>query len=75
MIYPSAAARHERTDRGARRVHSETNFGPQWEHLTLNFKNAILADQDVREAITWGIDRQALVDTLMMPFSADAVGR
>jgi peptide/nickel transport system substrate-binding protein len=53
-------------------VHSEINFGPTWEHLTFNFRNEILAEDAVRAAIALGVDRAALVDTLMKPFSDKA---
>jgi peptide/nickel transport system substrate-binding protein len=53
-------------------IHAESNVGPQWEHLTFNFQNPILADDAVRQAIVLGTDRQELVDTLMKPFTEDA---
>ncbi len=53
-------------------VHSETNFGPTWEHLTFNFANSILADAKVRQAIALGVDRADLVNRLMKPFSDKA---
>jgi len=53
-------------------VTSTTTFGPQWEHLTFNLANSILADVNVRKAIILGIDRQRIVDTLMKPFSDKA---
>lgn len=53
-------------------VEHELNFGPTWEHLDFNFKNELLAQLPVRQAIAYGLDRDRYVDTLMKPFSAEA---
>lgn len=53
-------------------VKSELNFGPTWEHLDFNFKNELLAQLPVRQAIAYGIDRDRYVVTLMKPFSDKA---
>lgn len=53
-------------------VKHEANFGPSWEHLDFNFKNELLAVKEVRQAITWGLDRDRYVNTLMKPFSPKA---
>jgi peptide/nickel transport system substrate-binding protein len=53
-------------------VHSEANFGLGWEQLTYNFHSDILKDATVRQAVSLGIDRQAVVDTLMKPISDKA---
>ncbi len=39
--------------------------GTTWEHLTFNFANPILADQNVRRAIGFGVNRQELVDVIL----------
>lgn len=53
-------------------VTSGISFGPTFEHLTFNFKNPFLAIPEVRQAIALGLDRVAIVDKLMKPFSDKA---
>lgn len=53
-------------------VRSEVGFGPSFEHLTFNFKNEFLKDLAVRKAIAHGVDRLAIVEALMKPFSDKA---
>lgn len=72
MIYPQPQLDQVETVKELPGVHSEINFGPTFEHLTLNFKNEFLADKAVRQALAWGIDRAAIVTRLMKPFSDKA---
>lgn len=53
-------------------VRSEIGFGPIFEHLTFNFQNEFLKDLAVRKAIAHGVDRNAIVEALMKPFSNEA---
>ncbi|HEX7167630.1 MAG TPA: ABC transporter family substrate-binding protein [Acidimicrobiales bacterium] len=53
-------------------VKSEIGFGPVFEHLTFNLKNEFLKDLAVRKAIAHGVDRDAIVNALMKPFSDKA---
>lgn len=53
-------------------VKSDIGFGPVFEHLTFNFQNEFLKDLAVRKAIAYGVDRNAIVDALMKPFSDKA---
>lgn len=53
-------------------VKSEIGFGPTFEHLTFNTKNEFLRDVAVRKAIAYGVDRDAIVNALMKPFSEKA---
>ena len=53
-------------------VRSEVGFGPVFEHLTFNLKNEFLADKAVRTAIAYGVDRNAIVEAIMKPFSPKA---
>lgn len=53
-------------------VEYDVNFGVTWEHVTYNLANPVLADVRVRQAIGLAVDRQAVVDTLMKPFSDEA---
>jgi peptide/nickel transport system substrate-binding protein len=53
-------------------VKSEVGFGPVFEHLTFNFQNEFLKDLAVRQAIAYGVDRNAIVAALMKPFSDKA---
>ncbi|MBW3556971.1 MAG: ABC transporter family substrate-binding protein [Actinobacteria bacterium] len=53
-------------------VKSEIGFGPIFEHLTFNFQNEFLKDLAVRKAIAHGVDRNAIVEALMKPFSDKA---
>ncbi|HLF41671.1 MAG TPA: ABC transporter family substrate-binding protein [Acidimicrobiia bacterium] len=72
MIYPQPQLDQVQLVEEIQNVHSEINFGPTFEHLTLNFKNEFLAVPEVRQALALGVDRQAIVDTLMKPFSDKA---
>jgi peptide/nickel transport system substrate-binding protein len=53
-------------------VKSEIGFGPTFEHLTFNTKNEFLGDVNVRKAIAYAVDRDAIVNALMKPFSEKA---
>lgn len=53
-------------------VRSEIGFGPVFEHLTFNFQNEFLKDVAVRRAIAHAVDRDAVVQALMKPFSDKA---
>ena len=53
-------------------VKSEIGFGPTFEHLTFNLKNEFLGDIAVRKAIAFAVDRDAIVNALMKPFSEKA---
>lgn len=46
--------------------------GPTFEHLVLNLKDPIIADPAVRQAIAYGVDRDAIVEGLVKPFFAEA---
>ncbi len=72
MIYPQPQLDQVETVKAFPGVHSEINFGPTFEHLTLNTKNEFLAIKEVRQAIAYGVDRAAIVTRLMKPFSDKA---
>jgi peptide/nickel transport system substrate-binding protein len=46
--------------------------GPVWQHLDFQFGNEVMAEPFVRQAISQGIDRQAIVDTLVKQIQPDA---
>jgi peptide/nickel transport system substrate-binding protein len=50
----------------------DVDAGPVWEHIDFNYDNPLLAERYVREAIIRGIDREAVVDTLVRPVNPDA---
>jgi glutathione transport system substrate-binding protein len=72
LIYPQPQLDQVNVVKGFSGVKSSIGFGPTFEHLTLNFKNTFLAIPEVRQAIATGLDRAAIVDTLMKPFSDKA---
>jgi peptide/nickel transport system substrate-binding protein len=72
MIYPQPQLDQVNVIKGFPGVNSGIEFGPTFEHLTLNFKNEFLALSEVRQAIAYGVDRAAIVATLMKPFSDKA---
>lgn len=72
MIYTQPQEDLVATVKAFRGVHSEINFGPEFEHLTLNLKNEFLGMIEVRKAIALGVDRVAIVERLMKPFSDKA---
>ncbi|HEY3426617.1 MAG TPA: peptide ABC transporter substrate-binding protein [Negativicutes bacterium] len=45
-----------------------------WEHLDFNLDNALFQDKRVRQAIALGIDRQAMIDTVLKSIASPAVG-
>jgi peptide/nickel transport system substrate-binding protein len=47
-------------------------FGTFWEHLDLNSRNKFLKDPQVRKAIVMAMDRPALVQAIIKPFSSSA---
>jgi peptide/nickel transport system substrate-binding protein len=72
MIYPQPQLDQVNVIKGLPGITSGISFGPSFEHLTLNFKNQFLAVPEVRQALALGVDRQAIVTTLMKPFSDKA---
>jgi peptide/nickel transport system substrate-binding protein len=50
----------------------DVDSGPVWEHIDFNYDNELLAQRHVREAIIRGIDREAVLDTLVRPVNPDA---
>lgn len=49
-------------------IKSQVNFGLSFEHIDFNFLNPLLADKAVRQAIAWGLDREALVARTVKQF-------
>ena len=72
MIYPQPQTDQVQEVEALSKVHEEINFGPTFEHLTFNMANPLLAQVEVRKAIAYGVDRQAIVNRLMLPFSEKA---
>jgi glutathione transport system substrate-binding protein len=72
IIYPQPQLDQVNVVKGFSGVKSSIGFGPTFEHLTFNFKNPFLGILEVRQAIATGLDRAAIVDTLMKPFSDKA---
>lgn len=72
MIYPQPQLDQVEIVEELPGVHSEINFGPTFEHLTFNFNNEFLKIREVRQAIAAGVDRGAIVERLMKPFSDKA---
>lgn len=42
-----------------------------WQHLDFQFNNEVLAQDFVRQAIAYGVDRQAIVDRLVKPLNPE----
>lgn len=72
MIYPQPQLDQVQIVEEIGNVKSEINFGPTFEHLTFNMKNEFLSNVEVRRAIAYGVDRTAIVNRLMLPFSEKA---
>ena len=72
MIYPQPQLDQVNLVKEMPGITSGIGFGPSFEHLTFNFKNPLLAMPEVRQALALGVDRQAVVNTLMKPFSDKA---
>jgi len=45
-----------------------------WEHIDFNLDNALFADVRVRQAVTLGIDKQAIVSTALKGMASPATG-
>ncbi|MGH2705119.1 MAG: ABC transporter family substrate-binding protein [Actinomycetota bacterium] len=72
LIYPDPLVDVVQQIQAIPGVTMDVNFGPTWEHIDFNFKNELLAIKEVRQAITYGIDRDAIVNALMKPISPRA---
>jgi peptide/nickel transport system substrate-binding protein len=72
MIYPQPQLDQVNVVKGFTGVRSRISFGPSFEFLTFNSKHPFLAVPEVRQAIALAVDRAAIVDTLMKPFSEKA---
>jgi peptide/nickel transport system substrate-binding protein len=53
-------------------VEWEAGLGPIWEHFDFNFDDARLQNLYVRQAIAQGINRDAIVETVVRPIAVDA---
>lgn len=73
LIYPQPQLDLVETIKSLPEVSHSIGFGPTFEHLTFNLRHELLADKAVRQAIAWGIDRDAIVAKLLKPFSPKAV--
>ncbi len=51
---------------------TEIGFGTFFEHIDMNSANPNLADVEVRQALALAIDRDAIVETVLVPFSSEA---
>jgi peptide/nickel transport system substrate-binding protein len=52
-----------------RDIRHSLSFGPNWDLLTFNVRNPILADVNVRRAMIHAIDRNAMLDKILRPIS------
>jgi len=53
-------------------IKSQVNFGLSFEHIDFNLLNPLLADKAVRQAIAYGLDREALVARTVKQFDERA---
>lgn len=51
-------------------IKSEMNYGLTYEHIDFNFQNEFLAVKEVRQAIGYGLDRDAIVERTVKQFDA-----
>src|SRR5258708_32975164 len=72
MTYPHRQLEQANVIEGIPGGTSGFSFGPSVELLALILKNQFLAVPEVRQALALGVDRQAIVTTLMKPFSDKA---
>ena len=49
-----------------------SGFGATWEHVDFQQKNPLLAERFVRQAISYGIDRDAIVERLLQKINPDS---
>ncbi|HZA82751.1 MAG TPA: ABC transporter family substrate-binding protein [Actinomycetes bacterium] len=72
LIYPQPQLDQVQQIKALADVTSEINFGPTFEHLTLNFKNEHLGDLKVRQALAKGLNQEELVNRTVKQFSDQA---
>jgi peptide/nickel transport system substrate-binding protein len=72
LIYPQPQLDQVQQVKALPDVTSQINFGPTFEHFTLNFKNEHLANLKVRQALATGLNQQELVDRTVKQFSDQA---
>jgi glutathione transport system substrate-binding protein len=72
LIYPQPQLDQVAQVKALPDVASEINFGPIFEHLTLNFENEHLADPRVRQALAKGMNHQEMVNRTVKQFSDQA---
>jgi peptide/nickel transport system substrate-binding protein len=69
-VPPDAARRLEESGR----VRIAANGGRQFYYLQWNFANPLFAQAEVRRALSFAIDRERMVDTLLLGYGTPAVG-
>ena len=72
LIYPQPQLDQVAQVKALPDVNSQINFGPSYEHLTLNFKNEHLGDLKVRQALAKGLNQEELVNRTVKQFSDQA---
>jgi peptide/nickel transport system substrate-binding protein len=72
LIYPQPQLDQVQQVKGLADVTSQINFGPTFEHLTLNFKNEHLGNLKVRQALATGLNIDELVNRTVKQFSDQA---
>ncbi len=66
MIYPSPQP-ELRALANIQGIVNEVGAGPSWQHLDFQFDHPLLGELWMRQAIAHAIDRQAIVDQLIIP--------
>jgi peptide/nickel transport system substrate-binding protein len=72
MIYPQPQLDLVANLKKLSNVTTSINFGPSFEHIDFNTRDPLLAHKEVREAIAYAVDRQALVSGTVGKFSDKA---
>jgi peptide/nickel transport system substrate-binding protein len=72
MIYPQPQLDLVQNLTKLPNVTTEINFGPSFEHLDFNVADPLLAHKEIRQAIAYAIDRNALVNATVGQFSDKA---
>jgi peptide/nickel transport system substrate-binding protein len=72
LIYPQPQLDQVQQVQQLPDVQYQINFGLSFEHLDFNFKNPLLGDLKVRQAIATGLNRQELLDRTVKQFSSKA---
>lgn len=70
LAYPQPQIDLVEQVKGIPGIKSEINYGLSYEHIDFNYSNEFLATKEVRQAIAFALDRDAIVERTVKQFDA-----